>query len=128
MRESEIRGVRKCAWSMVRDYENALQYSLDISLTKHHCASIDEKSHRIEVLRPRLEKRIADLRRQKFRAVRHATQADHDFGHRVPVFLDHCRRASSTAAIMRKVNAELMRRSHFQRVLSMRFLQSTLPN
>lgn len=128
MRERDLNHVRKCTSTMIRDYENALQCSLDISLTKWHCASIDEKSHRIEVLRPRLEKRIAELRREKFRAVRSGAGTNYDFKHQVPAFLDHCRKAGTHAVIMRKANAELMRQSRIQRALSMRFLQSTLPN
>lgn len=48
--EGDIGDVRKCASSTIRAYDSALLCSLDVSLTKWHCESIDEKSHTIELL------------------------------------------------------------------------------
>ncbi len=109
MREGDPCDVRKCSSSMMRAYESALKYSLNISLTKQHCASIDEKSHRIEVLRPKLEKRIADLDRSvRHTAARGANKREPGF---VELFVKNCRVFQEQAMTMREMNAALMRRS-----------------
>jgi hypothetical protein len=114
MLEGDVANVRKCTSSMTRAYENALKRSLDICLTKRHCGSIDEKSHEIELLRPRLEKRIAELKRCEISATTGSeSNADYDFGHLVPVFIDRSIRFIENAKTMREINSEVMGRSDF---------------
>ncbi len=119
MLEGDVASVRRCTSTMTRAYETALKRSLGISLTKWHCEIIDEKSHEIELLRPRLEKRIVELsHRNGSAAGRCALKANHDLTREVPLFLDHCMEFRENAEIMRKMNAELMRRSDFRRMSS----------
>lgn len=114
--ESDVGHVRNCTSNMIRAYDSALQSSLHLSLTKDHCASIDEKSHKIELLRPRLEKKIACMNGVEQPAAKH--RRPRSAGARcqpVQLFIEHCAELTNRAQRMRKMNAELMWRSNSKR-------------
>lgn len=108
VRESDLSSARMYASITVRAYESAIKGSLGISLTRRHCATIDQSSYQIELLLPRLEQRIVELREQRTSELARYAPRSADFGPTVRLFLDHCARVRNTALKMRKRNAELI--------------------
>lgn len=110
--ESDIYGVRKRAATTIRAYDSALLCSLDVSLTKWHCDSIDEKSHRIEMLLYELQAKILQLQQTQSNPTHASTTASSpqngDLSQSVPLFLAHCARVQIVAEAMRCHNAQLM--------------------
>ena len=111
--QSDLTSARIYASNMTHAYETALKWSLGVSLSRGHCDTIDQRSHEIELLRPRLQRRIVNLRRRRmFEIIQHSPKRRRDLRPAVSLFMDHCAKARNAAKKMRKMNAELMLRTH----------------
>jgi hypothetical protein len=105
--------VRRCIARLSRAYECAISRSFLVSLTKQHCAEIDEKSHQIESLRSTLQNKLREVKK----AVPASGAVSHDRkeSRQVRDFLDHCTYVRSSAQTMKRLNVALMsrrRRAH----------------
>jgi len=107
--QSNATNARIYALNMNRSYEAALKWSLDASLTRNHCDCIDQRSHEIELLKARLERKIVNLRRRNTsRIIRYLPKRRTDVRSTVELFIAHCANVRKTAKKMRKMNADLM--------------------
>lgn len=111
--QSDLASARIYASNMTHDYETALKWSLGVSLSRGHCDAIDQRSHEIELLKPRLQRRIVNLRRRRtLEIIQHSPKRRRDLRPSVNLFIEHCAKVRNTAAKMRKMNAELMLRTY----------------
>ena len=104
-------GLRISILEMLRSYEAALKRSWKLSLTTNHCASIDEKSHRIESLRSALEKRVLQMNRRKGLIPTRRHDLPSFRLKRVEIFLRRCNHMNQSARAMKELNADLRRES-----------------
>jgi hypothetical protein len=107
--QSDLTSACMYASNMTRAYETALKWSLGVSLTRSHCDCIDQRSHEIELLKPRLERKIVNLRRRRAsQTIRCAVKRRNDVRPAVQLFAEHCAKVRNTAQKMRKMNADLL--------------------
>ena len=93
---------------MIRAYEDAVTFSLRVSLTKQHCASFDEKSHEVEILRSQLEKRALELPGVFLVYTDHdRTLAGRSTPRSIQLFSERCAEFRRAAHIMRDLNAKI---------------------
>lgn len=106
--QSDLARARMYASNMNRSYETALKWSLDVSLTRNHCDCIDQRSHEIELLKPRLETKITNLRHRRARGTSRHCPRHRDIHSTVQFFTAQCAKVRNTAKKMRKMNADLI--------------------